>query len=236
MTVRIVLADDHRILREGIAALLRQTADFEVVAEAGDGLELVRLVRELQPDLVITDLSMPGLNGIEAISRITEHSPRTRTLCLSVHNEKRLVAAVMDAGASGYLLKDCAFEELLRAARSVMASQVYISPGVAGVLMQDFRERRSGVDRRSAFSVLTSREREVVQLIAEGHSTKAIADRLHVSAKTIGTHREHIMSKLQVTGTAELTRYAIREGIADLDTHTASESLLRPPSSDQHAD
>lgn len=224
MTVRIVLADDHRILREGIAALLRQTPDFEVVAEAADGSELVRIVRELEPDLVITDLSMPGLNGIEAIARIAEHSPRTRTLCLSVHDEKRLVAAVMDAGASGYLLKDCAFEELLRAARSILANQVYISPGVAGVLMQDFRERRSGVDRRSAFSVLTSREREVVQLIAEGHSTKAIADRLHVSAKTVGTHREHIMSKLQVNGTAELTRYAIREGIADLETHAAPEA------------
>lgn len=219
MTARIVLADDHRILREGVAALLRQTPGFEVVAEASDGAELVRLARELQPDVVVTDLSMPGLNGIEAISRIVENSPRTRTLCLSVHDEKRLVAAVMDAGASGYLLKDCAFEELLRAVRAVLANQVYISPAVAGALVEDLRERRSGLDRRSnAFSVLTSREREVVQLIAEGHSTKAIADRLHVSAKTIGTHREHILSKLKAGGTADLTRYAIREGLAGLET------------------
>lgn len=230
MTVRIVLADDHRILREGVAALLRETPGFEIVAEASDGAELVRIARELQPDVVITDLSMPGLNGIEAIARLLEHSPRTRTVCLSVHDEKRLVAAVMDAGASGYLLKDCAFEELLRAVRAVLANQVYISPAVAGGLMQDLRDRRSGLDRRDgAFSVLTSREREVVQLIAEGYSTKSIADRLHVSAKTIGTHREHILAKLRATGTADLTRYAIREGLAGLDTPS-------PASAERHAD
>lgn len=216
MTTRIVLADDHRIMREGLAAMLRQEPDLEIVGEAGDGAEVVRLCRELRPDLVITDISMPGLNGIEAIRRVLEDAPAVRALCLSVHDEKRLVAAVMDAGASGYLLKDCAFEELLRAVRTVLSRQVYISPGIAGVLMQDYRDRRAGV-RGNAFSELTSREREVVQLIAEGYSTKEIADRLHVSAKTIGTHREHIMTKLGVTGTAELTRYAIREGLACLD-------------------
>lgn len=217
MSTRIILADDHRILREGIAAMLRQVPEFEIVGEASDGNETVRLARELRPDLVVTDVSMPGLNGIEAIRRIVEDVPGVRTLCLSVHDEKRLVSAVMDAGASGYLLKDCAFDELLRAVRAVLAGQVWISPAIAGVLMEDYRNRRAGATTPSAFSELTAREREVIQLIAEGCSTREIAERLHVSAKTVGTHREHLMAKLRVNGTAELTRYAIREGLTTLD-------------------
>jgi DNA-binding NarL/FixJ family response regulator len=217
MSTRIILADDHRILREGIAAMLRQVPAFEIVGEASDGNETVRLARELRPDLVVTDVSMPGMNGIEAIRRIVEDVPGVRTLCLSVHDEKRLVSAVMDAGASGYLLKDCAFDELLRAVRAVMAGQVWISPAIAGVLMEDYRNRRAGASTPSAFSELTAREREVIQLIAEGCSTREIAERLHVSAKTVGTHREHLMAKLRVSGTAELTRYAIREGLTTLD-------------------
>ncbi len=223
MSIRIILADDHRIMREGLAAMLREEPDFEIVAHAGDGSELVRLSRELQPDIVITDVSMPALNGIEAIRRILDDAPRVKLLCLSVHDERPLVAAVMDAGAAGYLLKDCAFEELLRAVRTVLANQVYISPGIAGVLVQDYRDRGAGA-QKSAFSELTAREREVVQLIAEGHSTKEIAGRLHLSAKTVGTHREHIMAKLGVSGTAELTRYAIREGLASLDGHRSGGS------------
>lgn len=219
MSTRIILADDHRILREGIAAMLRQVPAFEIVGEASDGNETVRLARELRPDLVVTDVSMPGMNGIEAIRRIVEDVPGVRTLCLSVHDEKRLVSAVMDAGASGYLLKDCAFDELLRAVRAVMAGQVWISPAIAGVLMEDYRNRRAGASTPSAFSELTAREREVIQLIAEGCSTREIAERLHVSAKTVGTHREHLMAKLRVSGTAELTRYAIREGLTTLDAH-----------------
>jgi DNA-binding NarL/FixJ family response regulator len=217
MSTRIILADDHRILREGIAAMLRQVPTFEIVGEASDGNETVRLARELRPDLVVTDVSMPGMNGIEAIRRIVEDVPGVRTLCLSVHDEKRLVSAVMDAGAAGYLLKDCAFDELLRAVRAVMAGQVWISPAIAGVLMEDYRNRRAGTITPSAFSELTAREREVIQLIAEGCSTREIAERLHVSGKTVGTHREHLMAKLRVSGTAELTRYAIREGLTTLD-------------------
>lgn len=216
MPARIILADDHRILREGLVAMLRREPDLDVVGEAADGLEAVRLAKELQPDIVITDISMPGLNGIEAIRLILAHVPGVRALCLSVHEETRLVAAVMDAGASGYLLKECAYEELLRAVRALLANRVYISPSIAGVLVQDYRDRRSG-GGVSAGSKLTAREREVVQLIAEGLTTKQIADRLHVSVKTVGTHREHILAKLRLSGTAELTRYAIREGLANLD-------------------
>jgi DNA-binding NarL/FixJ family response regulator len=218
MTTRIIIADDHRIMREGLASMLRSEPELDVIAQAGDGAEVVRLARELQPDMVITDISMPGLNGIEAMRGILEEAPGVKILCLSVHDEKRLVSAVMDAGAAGYLLKDCAFEELLRAVRAVISNKVYISPGVAGVLMQDYRDRR-GAAHTSAFSELTAREREVVQLIAEGNSTRAIAERLHLSAKTVATHRERIMVKLRVNGTAQLTRYAIREGLASLDGH-----------------
>ncbi|MCE2899098.1 MAG: response regulator transcription factor [Betaproteobacteria bacterium] len=216
MPVRILLADDHRIVREGVAALLRREPDLEIVGEAADGFDAVRLARELKPDIVITDISMPGLNGIDAIRRILADVPGVRTLCLSVHDETRLVGAVMDAGASGYLLKECAYEELLLAVRALLANRVYISPSIAGVLMKDYRERRSG-GAAATNSELTTREREVLQLIAEGLSTKQIADRLHVSVKTVGTHREHILAKLKLTGTAELTRYAIREGLSGLD-------------------
>lgn len=224
MSLSIVLADDHRIMREGLAAMLRQEADFDIVGQADDGAALVRLVRKLQPDVVITDVSMPGLNGIEAIRRIMEEAPGVRVLCLSVHTEKRLVTAVMDAGAVGYVLKDCLYEELIRAVRAVVAQQVYISPGIAGVLMQAYRERQ-GTDQKSAFSQLTGRELEVVQLIAEGYSTKAIAERMHVSAKTVGTHREHILQKLHLNGTADLTRYAIQEGIVSVENRLNGDSI-----------
>lgn len=224
MSLSIVLADDHRIMREGLAAMLRQEADFDIVGQADDGAALVRLVRKLQPDVVITDVSMPGLNGIEAIRRIMEEAPGVRVLCLSVHTEKRLVTAVMDAGAAGYVLKDCLYEELIRAVRAVVAQQVYISPGIAGVLMQAYRERQA-TSQKSAFSQLTGRELEVVQLIAEGYSTKAIAERMHVSAKTVGTHREHILQKLHLNGTADLTRYAIQEGIVSVENRLNGDSI-----------
>lgn len=224
MSLRIVLADDHRIMREGLAAMLRQEPDFDIVGQADDGAALVRIARKLQPDVVITDVSMPGLNGIEAIRRILEETPGVKVLCLSVHTEKSLVAAVMDAGAAGYVLKDCLYEELIRAVRAVVAQQVYISPGIAGVLILAYRERQ-GASHKSAFSELTGRELEVVQLIAEGHTTKAIAERLHVSAKTVGTHREHILQKLHLNGTADLTRYAIQEGIVTVEKHLNSDSM-----------
>lgn len=225
MGLSILLADDHRIMREGLAAMLRQEPDFDIVGQADDGVALVRLARKLQPAMVITDISMPGLNGIEAIRRILDEVPGVKVLCLSVHTEKHLVTAVMDAGAAGYVLKDCLYEELIRAVRAVAAQQVYISPGIAGVLMQAYRERQS-TGNKSAFSELTGRELEVVQLIAEGHSTKAIAERMHVSAKTVGTHREHILQKLQLNGTADLTRYAIQQGLVSIEKPVNGDSML----------
>jgi len=216
MSIRLLLAEDHRIVREGLAALLLREPDMDLVGEAADGTELLKLARELRPDLVITDLSMPGLNGMEAMRRILAEVANVKILCLSVHDEKQLVAAVIDAGAAGYLLKDCAFAELVRAVRAAVAGQVYLSPAIAGIVVEGYRAKRADAVE-SAFSQLTAKEREIVQLLAEGHSTKEIAARLSVSSKTVGTHREHIMGKLQLHSIAQLTRYAIREGLTSLD-------------------
>jgi DNA-binding NarL/FixJ family response regulator len=216
MSIRIVLADDHRIVREGLCALLKNEPDFDLVGQAQDGAGLVKLACELQPDVVVTDLAMPGLNGIDAIRRIRAAAPAVRVLCLSVHDEDRMVLAGIDAGASGYVLKDTSFEELAQAVRKVMARQIYLSPALVSLFVEGYRTRGAAM-AGSAFSQLTTREREIAQLFSEGHSTNQIADHLHVSAKTVATHRENILHKLQIQGIAELTRYAIREGLSSLD-------------------
>jgi DNA-binding NarL/FixJ family response regulator len=221
MTIRVVLADDHRIIREGLVALLDREPDICIVAEAADGVEAVNATLELRPDLVIADLSMPKLNGIEAIRRILDKMPETRTMCLSIHSDPQRVAAAIDAGARGYLLKDCAFEELVQAVRLVLDDKVYLSPEIAGIVLEGYRGRRSHA-KASSFSGLTTREREVLQLLAEGHATKDIACRLKVSPKTVGAHREHVMRKLEIHNIAELTRYAILEGLTSLELHRGS--------------
>ena len=213
MDIRVLLADDSQLMRDGLAALLHQEPGMKLVGQAGDGAECVTLARKLRPSVVIMDLAMPRLNGIEATLRILAESPQMKVICLSVHDEQRLVSAVIDAGASGYLLKDCAFNELAQAVRTVMANQVYISPSIAAILVADYRARREGAEK-SAFSQLTAREREIVQLLAEGHSTKQISSKLRVSPKTVATHREHVMAKLNINGIAQLTRYALAEGLA----------------------
>lgn len=211
-----MLVDDHRIVRDGLRALLEKETDFQIVGQADDGLAAIRLVRELHPDVVVTDVSMPGLNGIEAVRRIRQEHPDVRVVCLSVHDEERLVLSVIEAGAAGYVLKGCSFEELARGIRMVMANQIYLSNELVGIFVEKYRTRGvdSGLRGRSP---LSSREREIVQLFSEGHSTNDIAQRLNLSAKTVATHREHIFDKLQLGSVAELTRYAIREGLSSLD-------------------
>lgn len=217
MTIRIVLADDHRMMRAGLAALLKKEPGFELVGEASDGLGAVQLVRELAPDVLVTDLAMPDMNGIEAIRRVRAEAPTVQVLCLSVHNEDRMVLAGIDAGAAGYVLKDSSFEDLAHAIRKVMARQIYLSPSLVGVFVEGYRTRGAAA-ASSPFSQLTAREREIVQLFSEGHSTSQIAEHLHLSAKTVATHRENVLHKLHIESIAELTRYAIREGLSSLQT------------------
>ena len=213
--IRVLLADDHKILRQGLRTLLEQEADIDVVGEADNGRASVKLAGELAPDVVIMDVAMPDLNGIDATHRITEADPGARVLALSMHSDGRYVKGMLQAGARGYILKDCASEELTRAIRTVMAGQVYVSPGVTGAIVNDYVRQLSAATSEPA--TLSNREREVLQLFAEGARTATIAAQLHLSVKTIETHRKRIMDKLELRSIAELTKYAIREGITALD-------------------
>ena len=216
MSIRILLADDHRILRDGLRALIEQNPDMEVVAQAEDGRTAVRLVREHRPDVAIMDIGMPELNGMEAARQIVGRIPGVKVIALSIHAERWYVAGMFQAGASGYLLKNCAFEELVQAIRTVMAGQRYLSPAITDVVVEDF-VRYAGTTDGLPPSFLTAREREVLQLLAEGHTTKEIADRLQVSAKTVDVHRQNTMAKLDLHSIADLTKYAIRAGLTDLE-------------------
>lgn len=213
---RVLLADDHRILRQGLRKLLEQEDDIQVVGEAENGRLSVTLAGELDPDVVIMDVAMPDLNGIDATRQITEARARTKVLALSMHSDGRYVKGMLQAGASGYILKDCAAEELTRAIRTVMADQLYVSPCVTGTIVNDYLRQLSG-SHIDSDPTLTQREREVLQLISEGASTSHIAKELHLSVKTVETHRKRIMDKLGLRSVAELTKYAIREGLTALD-------------------
>ncbi|MEK6652720.1 MAG: response regulator transcription factor [Nitrospirota bacterium] len=215
MKVRIILAEDHTIMREGLRTLLEKQQNFEVVAEAGDGRTAVRLTQELLPDVVVMDVNMPDLNGIEATRQIITDNPGIKVIALSMYSDKQFIVEMLQAGASGYVLKDAAFEEILHAINCVVKGQTYLSPSITTFVLKDYLQQSSKVDY-TAFSILTDREREVLQLIAEGKTTKEIASILHVSTKTIETHRQQIMKKLNSHSIAELTKYAIREGITSV--------------------
>ena len=214
--ISVVLADDHRILREGLAALMSREPDLDLVATAEDGPSMLRQVRTHMPHVLVTDLSMPGLNGIDAVQRLRAELPQVQVLCLSVHDEDRLVLAMIEAGASGYVLKDGSFDELALALRQVMLGRIYISPALSGVMVREMRRRKTGPAMVES-PTLTARERQLVQLFSEGYTTNEIAEQLHVSPKTVATHRENVLHKLQLRGVAELTRYALREGLSSLD-------------------
>lgn len=214
--IRVLLADDHKIIRDGLRALLEKQVGITVIAEAANGRAAVQLTQELMPDIVVMDLSMPDLNGIEATRQIREKLPAVRIVALSMHSDKRFVIQILRAGASGYLLKDCAFEELAIAIRAVAANHTYLSPPMADLVLKDYLRQLPKSDP-SAFSVLTNREREIVQMIAEGKSTKEIASLLGVSVKTVETHRQRTMEKLEINNIADLVKYAIREGLTTLE-------------------
>lgn len=216
MSIKVLVADDHKVVREGLRTLIEKQPGMEVIAEAENGRMALKLIKKLSPDIAIMDIAMPDLNGIEATRQIVAEAPSTKVIALSMHSDRQFVTRMMSAGASGYLLKDCAFEEVARAIRSVMARQIYLSPKIVSIVVKAFLRRSEPSD--SMLSVISPREREVLQLIAEGKTTKQIALRLHISAKTVDTHRRNIMDKLDIHSVAELTKYAIREGLTFLET------------------
>jgi two-component system response regulator NreC len=211
--IRILLADDHTIVRQGIRRILEEHADWRVVGEAADGREAVRLTLELRPEVAILDIGMAQLNGIEATRQITRRAPGVRVLMLSMYADEAYITQAVEAGAIGYLLKDSADAELVRAVTGAIQNRAFFSPKVATVLLDEYRKslaRRGITDR---YESLSEREREVFQLVAEGHSNKSIATILGVSPATIETHRAHIMEKLDLHSVAEIVLYAVRRGV-----------------------
>ena len=215
MAIRVLLADDHQIVRDGLHALLSAEADLQIIGEAKEGRSAVQLAAELKPDVVIMDIGMPDLNGMEATRQILEAAPGVRIIALSMHSDRRFIEGMFKAGAAGYLLKDAAFEELARAVRTVTAGRPYLSPSIAAAVIDGYVNPSPGSS--TAADVLTPREREVLQLLAEGNSTKQIALSLDVSVKTIETYRSRLMEKLDLHSVAELTKYAVREGLTFLE-------------------
>lgn len=210
---RILLAEDQLIMRQGLRSLLEQEKDFEVVGEAANGHQAVSLVRQLKPHVVVMDIAMPELNGIEATRQVVAQAPACRVVALSMHADRQFVHEMLAAGAAGYLLKDCAFDELATAVRTVSSGKVYLSPAISGTIVSDYvRQARP----HSPFHILSDRERQVLQLLAEGVSTKQVAGRLKISVKTAETHRRNLMQKLGIHSIAELTKYAVRHGLTDL--------------------
>ncbi|MBF0481494.1 MAG: response regulator transcription factor [Desulfovibrionaceae bacterium] len=214
MSVTIILADDHIILRQGLRALIEARPGLRVVAEAVDGLAAVELCEKLSPSLVIMDVQMPVLNGMEATRKIIAGQPGVKVIALSMHSDRRFVAEMLKNGARGYILKECAFDELTHAIDTVLKGQIYLSPGLTGMVLEDYVQRLTASEQ--PHGELTNREREVLQLLAEGHPTKQIAGLLHLSEKTVEVHRRNIMKKLGLGNLADLTRYAIRSGLTNL--------------------
>jgi two-component system response regulator NreC len=216
MKIRILIADDHAIVREGLRTLIDQQAGMKVVGEAENGRKAVHLARKLLPDVIIMDVSMPDLNGIDATHQIKSETPRVKIIGLSMHSDRRFVSGMLKAGASGFLLKECAFRELAAAIRAAVANEHYLSPKIAGAVVEGFIRQAEG-HPASTPAPLTHREREVLQMIAEGRSTRDIAAVLHISVKTVEARRRKIMEKLQMTTLADLIKYALREGLTSLD-------------------
>jgi DNA-binding NarL/FixJ family response regulator len=214
--MKLLLADDHAIIREGLCKLLQQSG-HTIAGEAEDGRTAVRLATELLPDVIIMDIGMPGMNGIEATRLILEKTPTAKVIALSMHSDATYVGRMLQAGARGYLLKESAFDELAQAIDNVIRGRIYLGRKIQGVVVGDYVERLSGHSNGPAVS-LTNKEREVLQLVAEGKSTKEIAQALTITVKTVETHRHNIMDRLGIRSIAQLTKYAIRQGLTSLDS------------------
>ena len=210
---RVVIAEDHTIVREGLRALLSSAPDIEIVGEAGDGREAIECAEKLTPDLIVTDLSMPRMNGMEAVKEIKKRSAATKILVLTVHKTEEYILAALQAGADGYLLKDSTHAELLLAVKHIMAGRRYISPGISDKVLEGYLDAKSSKEIRTSWEKLSKREREILKLIAEGHRNKEIAQELCISVKTVEKHRANLMEKLDIHNVQALTALAIEKGI-----------------------
>ena len=216
MSIKILVADNHGIVRQGIRALIEKHSDMEVVGEAENGLMTVEMTRKLRPDVVLMDVTMPELNGIEATRQIKSELPDVKVLALSVHARREFVHDMIKAGVSGYMLKECVFNDLVQAINVVVAGQSYLSPRIANIVLADIAKDNCFAAGDSARSILTPRERQVLQLLAEGKSVKQIALQLHLSVKTIEANRRQIMEKTENGNLVDLTKYAIRQGLTTI--------------------
>lgn len=216
MSIDVIIADDHTILRQALASLMDGQDDIQVVATGADGNEAVRLVAAHQPDVLLMDITMPSLNGIDATELVLERCPHCKVIALSVHREEVIVASMLRAGARGYLIKDCAHQELLLAIRTVAKGQTYLSPAVTRLVVDEYLKAKK-CSPGTQLEALSQRERQVLQLTAEGYPSKHIADRLGVSAKTVDTYRRRIMIKTDADSVAALTKIALRLGLTSLE-------------------
>jgi len=209
----VVIAEDYTILREGLRALISAHPDFEVVAEAGDGQEAIKCVEHWKPDLILMDLSMPRMNGMEAIREIRKRIPETKIVVLTIHKTEEYILATLKAGADGYVLKDATHDELIMAARNVLSGKRYLSPGISGMVFEGYLEGRKNVKPQTSWETLTHREREILKLIAEGYRNKEISEYLCISVKTVEKHRANLMEKLALHNVQALTALAIEKGL-----------------------
>ena len=216
MKVRILLADDHRIMREGLKALIEKHSSMEVIAEAENGIQTLEIARREKPDVIIMDIAMPDINGIEATRQLKSEITDIKIVALSMHSDRRFVTEILKAGASAYVLKQSAFEDLEKAIKTVMMNRTFLSADILETVVSDYVSQLTKSEYE-AYRQLSDRERQVLQLIAEGNSTKEIAYKLHVSVKTIESHRQNIMTKLSIHNLAGLTKFAVREGLTSLD-------------------
>jgi len=216
-SIPVLLVEDHTIVRKGLRALLEAESDIQVVGEAEDGRQALELVQQLSPDVVLMDIGMPGLNGFEATRQIKHQFPRTKVVVLTMHTHHEYVYQVLQAGASGYVIKQAATEEVIAAIRAVHRGESFLSPSISTQVIEEYLRKASDTEMADPYERLTTREREVLQLVAEGHSTQDIAERLVISTKTVETHRAHLMEKLDIRTIAGLTQYAIRKGVIKLE-------------------
>ncbi len=215
--IKIMIIDDHVVVREALKGMIETQKDLCVIGEAGDGREGVLMARQCLPDVVIMDISMPKLNGVEATRQLLAECPNVKVLSLSMHSDEAFVTEMLKAGACGFLVKHCNLSELLTAIRTIAGGKTYLSPSVAGVVVDGFLGRQ-GQPERAAFKILSPREREVLQLLAEGQSTREIAEQLNLSVSTVETHRRQLKEKLNIDSVAGLIKFAIREGLTTLDS------------------